>query len=101
MFAGVIGALYRRWWAGLLGGALSLGLTYLAYENAAEAWTAGGRWSHKISSVVICGLLGFIGICCVGWGLLNLFLGDKWRPDQSGKADDPAEPAAAPDRPRD
>ena len=74
LFFPVFVALVFRWWAGLLGGAVFLCLTYLAYENVVIEWGAAGRW---VRAVMICVSLGFMSFCCVRWGLMNLFFGSK------------------------
>ena len=84
LFFPVFVALVFRWWAGLLGGAVFLCLTYLAYENVVIEWGAAGRW---VRAVMICVSLGFMSFCCVRWGLMNLFFGSKWWSKDGGPED--------------
>jgi hypothetical protein len=77
-------ALLSRWWAGLLGGAVCLGLTYLAYEHVVKEWGAA-RWGHMVRAVMIGVIPGVMSFCCLRWGLMNLFFGSTWRSKNDGQ----------------
>jgi hypothetical protein len=84
LFFPVFVALVFRWWAGLLGGAVFLYMTYLAYEHAVKQWAAGGDWVRAVLIGVSPGIMSFY---CVKWGLMNLFFGDKWWLKDGGPED--------------
>jgi len=84
VFLRVFVALLYRWWAGLLGGAVFLCLTYLAYEHAVQAWGAA-RWGHTVRAVMIGVIPGIMSFCCLRWGLMNLFFGSTWRSKHGGQ----------------
>jgi hypothetical protein len=87
-------ALVYRWWAGLLGGAVCLYLTSLAYEMAVKEWAAGGRW---VRAAMVGVLPGFMSFCCMKWGLMNLCFGrPRWSKDGGPEDDDHSQDRAFP-----
>jgi len=93
LFFPVFVALLFRWWAGLLGGAVCLYLTYLTYAIAVNEWAAGGRWDRAAMIGIV---PAFMSFCCLKWGLMNLCFGrPRWSKDSGPEDDDPSQDRAS------